>query len=59
MDDLIDEIYNIVDDKITDLAPRKLTEIEYHKLRYNIAVLLKMSAENFIFELERKEANNA
>jgi hypothetical protein len=59
MDDLIDEIYNQVDDKITDLAPRELTEMEYHKLRYEIGGLLKQSGENFMFELGRKEGNNA
>ena len=55
MEDLIEEIYNQVDDKITDLAPRELTELEYHQLRLEVASLLKQSAESFLFELERKE----
>ena len=51
INNLIDEIYNQVDDKITDLAPRELTEMEYHRLRYDIGILLKSSGENFMFEL--------
>tara|TARA_R110000787_G_scaffold100231_4_gene205143 strand:+ start:5218 stop:5388 length:171 start_codon:yes stop_codon:yes gene_type:complete len=54
MEDLIEEIYNQVDDKITNLS-RQLTELEYHQLRFEVASLLKQSAESFLFELERKE----